>query len=70
MNKDERSILDVSGSAEFSEPRELFCKDFDLGCFEMADPAGCKRGKSAVIQRIYYYTDPVKAVCPICDQLR
>ena len=57
--------------AEVSEanPKELFCKDFDTGCFRITDPIGCKRGKAAVIGPICYYTEPVKAICPMGDGL-
>lgn len=53
-----------------AEPKELFCAHFDVGCFEVADPAGCKRGQSAVINAVYYYTLPVEAICPMCDRLK
>jgi hypothetical protein len=52
-----------------AEPKELFCKDFDRGCFAVADPVGCKCGKSSVINHTYFYTLPVEAICPICDPL-
>jgi hypothetical protein len=53
-----------------ADPTELFCKDFDTGCLTMTDPIGCKRGKAAVIDQICYYTEPVRAICPIGDGLR
>jgi hypothetical protein len=49
--------------------KELFCKDFDISCFELNDPSGCKRGKTTLINSIFYFTVPVAAVCPISDDL-
>ncbi len=50
-------------------PKELFCKDFDISCFELIDPAGCKKGKSALIRSVYYFSLPVTAICPISDMI-
>ena len=52
-----------------TEPREVFCKDFDLSCFEIRNATQCKLGHSAVIHEIRYYTLPLKGVCPMCDRL-
>ena len=50
--------------------KEVFCGDFDLGCFVIENPAGCKTGTSVVINEILYKTLPVKSICPLCDRLR
>ena len=52
-----------------SEPRELFCKDFDLSCFDLVEADRCKQGTSAVIGRVNYFTLPVTAICPLCERL-
>jgi hypothetical protein len=53
-----------------SEPRELFCKDFDLSCFEVPQAERCKHGTSAIIGHVRYFTLPVAAICPLCDRLQ
>lgn len=50
-------------------PKELFCGDFDISCFEVRDPGGCKKGKTARIGPVLFYTLPVTAICPISDEL-
>jgi hypothetical protein len=52
------------------EQKEVFCKEFDIHCFDVYNPAVCKAGKSAVIEDIRYYTLPVTAICPLCDNLQ
>lgn len=52
-----------------SEPIELFCKDFDLGCFEITDPHVCRGGKTVEILGRKYFTLPVLLVCPMADRL-
>lgn len=51
------------------EPIELFCKDFDLGCFEIADPCLCRCGKTVEILGQKFFTLPVLLVCPMADRL-
>lgn len=52
-----------------TDARELFCKDFDLSCFDVPDAAGCKRGKQAVINGLTYFTIPVVQICPLSDHI-
>ncbi len=51
------------------DPRELFCPDFDLGCFDVADARLCKRGVDVVLGHVRYFTLPVLSICPLCDRL-
>ncbi len=68
MKKDFSEFSLTYSFAETEEaPKEIFCRDFDVGCFEVSDPAGCKRGKTAVIGQALFYTRPVRAICPISD---
>lgn len=53
-----------------SEPRELFCKDFDLSCFDVPAADFCKKGTSTVIGHVRYFTLPVAAICPLCERLQ
>lgn len=52
-----------------ADPRELFCNDFDLSCFEVKDARACKLGLTAVISEVRYYTLPARALCPLCERL-
>ncbi|KAB2878451.1 hypothetical protein F9K33_13090 [bacterium] len=52
-----------------AEPRELFCMDFDLGCFDVPSALTCKRGTSAIISEVRYYTMAIKSICPLCERL-
>lgn len=70
MKKDLSEISLIHSSAETEEaPKEIFCRDFDIGCFEIPDPAGCKHGKSTVIGQTLFYTLPVKTICPLSDPI-
>lgn len=70
MSVDALEIIESRFSEERpSEPRELFCKDFDFGCFEVKNAALCKQGTSVTIADVRFYTLPVKAMCPLCERL-
>lgn len=64
-------LRSAEGVAEIRhEPLEMFCKDFDLGCFDIEDPRSCKAGLRVLIGDAIYYTVPVILVCPLADRLR
>jgi len=67
MNPEARKAVQVSVKAD---PTERFCKDFDLGCFELQSPLRCRSGQCAIIDDICYFTLPLKSLCPLCDRLR
>jgi len=52
-----------------TEPCELFCRDFDIHCFDVPHPDYCKAGRTAIIGDTLYYTMPVRALCPLCDPI-
>ncbi|MBL7959823.1 hypothetical protein JNL27_06235 [bacterium] len=52
-----------------AEPRELFCKDFDLGCFDVPSAVTCKQGTSTIISDVRYYTIAIRSICPLCERL-
>ena len=70
MKNDLFDIADAKTSEErASEPRELFCKDFEVSCFDVPQAELCKKGTSAVIGHVRYFTLPVVSICPLCERL-
>ncbi len=66
MNENQTYVESVM---DRTEARELFCKDFDLSCFDLSDAEACKHGKIAVINGLTYFTIPVIQICPLCDHI-
>ncbi|MBL7995345.1 hypothetical protein JNM05_08225 [bacterium] len=52
-----------------AEPAELFCKDFDLGCFDVPSALTCRKGTSIIISDVRYYTLQINSICPLCERL-
>ena len=67
MNRNAVIALSVDVKAD---PTELFCKDFDLGCFDVQNPRRCKSGQYVVIGEIGCYSLPLTGMCPMCDRLK